>query len=129
MIARLSVGRMIRPATDTDLDAVVSLAYDEETAWYGEPESSREEIAHYVAFNGGLGLSVQAANEKAIGLYRSVGKEVTKEWRVYSRPAVLETAVPPRGLGNQSQFGAALNIDRGSPVPEAELRRRALPTG
>jgi ribosomal protein S18 acetylase RimI-like enzyme len=31
-------------------------------------------------------LGVQAANENAIGLYRDVGFEVEREWRVYSRP-------------------------------------------
>lgn len=33
----------------------------------------------------GLGLTVQAANNRAIGLYRSVGLEVQKEWLVYAR--------------------------------------------
>ena len=31
----------------------------------------------------GLGLAVQAANDRAIGLYRSVGLDVEKEWQVY----------------------------------------------
>jgi ribosomal protein S18 acetylase RimI-like enzyme len=33
-----------------------------------------------------LALGVQAANEHAIGLYRDVGFEVAREWRVYARP-------------------------------------------
>ncbi|MBA3742503.1 GNAT family N-acetyltransferase [Sporichthya sp.] len=33
-----------------------------------------------------LGLTVQAANDRAIGLYRSVGLQVQKEWMVYSAP-------------------------------------------
>ena len=33
-----------------------------------------------------LALGVQAANEHAIGLYRDVGFEVDREWRVYARP-------------------------------------------
>ena len=32
----------------------------------------------------GLALGVQAANEAALGLYRSVGLEVEREWRVYT---------------------------------------------
>ena len=32
-----------------------------------------------------LALGVQAENESAIGLYRDVGFEVDREWRVYSR--------------------------------------------
>jgi ribosomal protein S18 acetylase RimI-like enzyme len=32
-------------------------------------------------------LGVQAENDKAIGLYRDVGFEVAREWRVYARPA------------------------------------------
>ncbi len=32
-----------------------------------------------------LALGVQAENENAIGLYRDVGFEVDREWRVYSR--------------------------------------------
>ena len=34
-----------------------------------------------------LALGVQGKNESAIGLYRDVGFEVEREWRVYSRPA------------------------------------------
>jgi ribosomal protein S18 acetylase RimI-like enzyme len=34
-----------------------------------------------------LATGVQAANENAIGLYRDVGFEVEREWRVYSRSA------------------------------------------
>ena len=33
-----------------------------------------------------LALGVQAENENAIGLYRDIGFEVTREWRVYARP-------------------------------------------
>jgi ribosomal protein S18 acetylase RimI-like enzyme len=33
-----------------------------------------------------LALGVQGENENAIGLYRAVGFEVEREWRVYSRP-------------------------------------------
>ena len=32
-------------------------------------------------------LGVQAANEHALGLYRDIGFEVTREWRVHARPA------------------------------------------
>lgn len=45
---------MLRPATSADTEAVITLAYDEEVAWFGVPESSREEIAHYLQFNGGV---------------------------------------------------------------------------
>ena len=34
-----------------------------------------------------LALGVQAENEHAIGLYRDVGFEVEREFRVYSKPA------------------------------------------
>ena len=34
-----------------------------------------------------LALGVQGENENAIGLYRDVGFEIEREWRVYSRPA------------------------------------------
>jgi len=34
-----------------------------------------------------LALGVQGENENAIGLYRDVGFEVEREWRVYARPA------------------------------------------
>ena len=34
-----------------------------------------------------LALGVQGENENAIGLYRDVGFDVEREWRVYSRPA------------------------------------------
>ncbi|MEM1335611.1 MAG: N-acetyltransferase [Actinomycetota bacterium] len=34
-----------------------------------------------------LGLGVEAANASALGLYRSVGLEVAREWRHYSRPS------------------------------------------
>lgn len=34
-----------------------------------------------------LALGVQGENENAIGLYRAVGFEIEREWRVYSRPA------------------------------------------
>lgn len=37
---------VLRAATTADTDAVVTLAHDEETAWFGVSESSREEIAH-----------------------------------------------------------------------------------
>jgi len=33
-----------------------------------------------------LALGVQAENENAIGLYRDIGFEVTRKWRVYARP-------------------------------------------
>jgi ribosomal protein S18 acetylase RimI-like enzyme len=33
-----------------------------------------------------LALGVQAENEHAIGLYRDVGLEIEREWRVYARP-------------------------------------------
>ena len=33
-----------------------------------------------------LALGVQADNERAIGLYRDIGFEVEREWRVYARP-------------------------------------------
>ena len=33
-----------------------------------------------------LALGVQAQNENAIGLYRDIGFEVAREWRVYARP-------------------------------------------
>jgi ribosomal protein S18 acetylase RimI-like enzyme len=33
-----------------------------------------------------LALGVQAENENAIGLYRDVGFEIAREWRVYTRP-------------------------------------------
>jgi len=33
-----------------------------------------------------LATGVQAENERAIGLYRDVGFEVEREWRVYARP-------------------------------------------
>jgi ribosomal protein S18 acetylase RimI-like enzyme len=29
---------------------------------------------------------VQAENENAIGLYRDIGFEIAREWRVYARP-------------------------------------------
>ncbi len=45
---------MLRPATTADLESVVTLAVDEEAAWFGVPESSREEIAHYLRFSGGV---------------------------------------------------------------------------
>lgn len=45
---------MLRAATTADADAVVTLAHDEETAWFGVSESSREEIAHYLRFSGGV---------------------------------------------------------------------------
>jgi ribosomal protein S18 acetylase RimI-like enzyme len=32
-------------------------------------------------------IGVQAGNERAIGLYRAVGFEVTREWRVFARSA------------------------------------------
>ena len=32
----------------------------------------------------GLALGVQAANEAALGLYRTVGLEVEREWRIYA---------------------------------------------
>jgi ribosomal protein S18 acetylase RimI-like enzyme len=32
----------------------------------------------------GLALGVQAENEAALGLYRSVGLEVEREWRIYA---------------------------------------------
>lgn len=34
-----------------------------------------------------LGLGVEAKNASALGLYRSVGLEVAREWRHYSRPS------------------------------------------
>ena len=33
-----------------------------------------------------LALGVQAENENAIGLYRDIGFEVARDWRVYARP-------------------------------------------
>ena len=33
-----------------------------------------------------LATGVQAANENALGLYRDIGFEVEREWRVYARP-------------------------------------------
>jgi mycothiol synthase len=33
-----------------------------------------------------LAIGVEAANERALGLYRDAGFEVTREWRVYARP-------------------------------------------
>ena len=35
----------------------------------------------------GLALGVEAENEAALGLYRSVGMEVEREWRIYATPA------------------------------------------
>jgi ribosomal protein S18 acetylase RimI-like enzyme len=34
----------------------------------------------------GLGLGVEAENESALGLYRSVGLEIEREWRIYATP-------------------------------------------
>ena len=45
---------MLRPATSADTEPVITLAYNEEVAWWGVAESSRDEIAHYVGFNGGV---------------------------------------------------------------------------
>lgn len=45
---------MLRPATAADTEAVITLAFSEEVAWFGVPESSREEIAHYLRFSGGV---------------------------------------------------------------------------
>lgn len=39
-------------------------------------------------------LGVQAENENAFGLYRDVGFEVAREWRVYEKPAARSTEVP-----------------------------------
>jgi ribosomal protein S18 acetylase RimI-like enzyme len=35
----------------------------------------------------GLALGVQAENQAALGLYRSVGLEVEREWRIYTTEA------------------------------------------
>jgi mycothiol synthase len=40
----------------------------------------------------GLELGVQAENETALGLYRSVGLEVHREWRVYASSAASDSA-------------------------------------
>jgi ribosomal protein S18 acetylase RimI-like enzyme len=34
---------------------------------------------------GDLTLDVEAANENALNLYRSVGMEIEREWRIYGR--------------------------------------------
>ena len=46
-----------------------------------------------------LALGVQAENEHAIGLYRAVGFEVTREWRVYARPTDRTNEPPTRAGG------------------------------
>jgi ribosomal protein S18 acetylase RimI-like enzyme len=40
----------------------------------------------------GLGLGVEAENDGALGLYRSLGLEVEREWRVYAVRAASGTS-------------------------------------
>lgn len=69
---------MLRPATTADTEAVVSLAYAEEVAWFGVPESSREEIAHYLQFSGGVesGVVFEDGRIRACALVTSLSEAV-----------------------------------------------------
>jgi ribosomal protein S18 acetylase RimI-like enzyme len=44
----------------------------------------------------GLTLGVEAENASALGLYRSVGMEVEREWRVYATELTVADGPPPR---------------------------------
>ena len=44
----------------------------------------------------GLTLGVEAENESALGLYRSVGLEVEREWRIYATELTVADGPPPR---------------------------------
>lgn len=60
---------MLRPATATDREAVIALAIAEENAWFGEPESSAEEIGEWLDEEGGVepGVVALGANGAVCG--------------------------------------------------------------
>ncbi len=106
---------MLRPAAPADRSDLIALVLAEDAAWSDGPEVSAEEAGEVgqiavARSERGLGigrallvhslrdlldeaatslnLGVEAANEHALGLYRSVGFEVVREWRLYARPGM-----------------------------------------
>jgi ribosomal protein S18 acetylase RimI-like enzyme len=90
---------VLRPATSADTEAVITLGYDEETAWWGVAESSRDEIAHYVAFNGGVESGVVLSDGGRVRAFALVTS--THEAIVFLDPADPD---PPSAL----MFGWAI---------------------
>lgn len=52
-----------RSAADADRDAVLALGVAEETAWFGEPESSAAEVAEWLDSEGGVAAGVVATDD------------------------------------------------------------------
>jgi hypothetical protein len=92
---------MLRAATPADRPDLIALALAEDAAWSGAAAVSADEVGEYVdsygpgvvfatatpATRGGSRGWRRTASDNAIGLYRDVGFEVDREWRVYSRSA------------------------------------------
>jgi ribosomal protein S18 acetylase RimI-like enzyme len=98
-LIRLSHGWVARRG-DRPVGWVLGRVFDDGRGWVMQIAVARDERRHGIgralllhAFGElvamgatSLGLGVQAANDRAIGLYRSVGLEVTREWRIYEAP-------------------------------------------
>jgi ribosomal protein S18 acetylase RimI-like enzyme len=54
----------VRPATERDRDAVCALGVVEEAAWFAEPDSSADEVAEWIADEGGLAPGVVAVDDE-----------------------------------------------------------------
>jgi GNAT superfamily N-acetyltransferase len=54
----------LRPATESDLDAVLALGVAEEVAWFGTPEVSAAEVGEWVDDEGGVASGVVAVDDR-----------------------------------------------------------------
>src|SRR5947208_2515920 len=55
---------ILRPATDADRDAVLNLGVAEEAAWFGEAESSADEVGEWIDDEGGVTAGVVAVDDE-----------------------------------------------------------------
>src|SRR4051794_39032943 len=71
----------LRPATDADRDAVLALGVAEEAVWFGEAESSADEVGEWIDDEGGLASGVVAAGDG--GQIRGFASPGRRESAVY----------------------------------------------
>jgi mycothiol synthase len=136
----------LRPGADEDRDAVVALAVAEEAAWFGEAETSAEEIGEWIGEEGGVARGVVAVDGAGrVAGFASPGEQEALlmadpadaaaplgellEWllaqpgvaelTVFAEDAARVAAVERRGLRHgRSSFSLARAADAG-PLPEA----------
>jgi mycothiol synthase len=138
----------LRPATDSDREAVFELGVAEESTWFGSPEVSAAEVGEWIDEEGGVGVGVVSVDEAgAFRGFASTGRHaailladpaqtdaVVDEllpWlqaeaddlklETYAGDAVRVAAFERHGLRHlRSAFSLARGDDAG-PLPEPEI--------